>query len=74
MCRFEIKDTIIFAWPFLTILGLIVWGIIDAWTQTQLALGGLIVFLGLFFGYMAFFFNVWESKILCSHCPFYVID
>ncbi len=21
--------------------------------------------------YMIFFFNIWESKVLCSHCPYY---
>lgn len=25
-------------------------------------------------GYALFFFNVWETKVLCSHCPFYALE
>jgi len=25
-------------------------------------------------GFALFFFNVWETKILCSHCPYYALE
>lgn len=74
MCRLDFKDTAIFAWPFLTMVGLLTAGIIISMNKKNLNWLGLIIFLVVYLGYMMFFFNVWESKILCSHCPFYVID
>ena len=33
--------------------------------------GGFGWWILCWFGYAMFFFNVWEAKILCSHCPYY---
>lgn len=32
---------------------------------------GFAWFLAIWCAYALFFFNVWESRVLCSHCPFY---
>lgn len=74
MCRFDIKDTLLFVWPFLLMLGAITWGSVLAFRNQTLDWLGLGIFLVVYIGYMAIFFNWWESRILCSHCPFYVID
>ena len=62
MCRYELKDTIIFVIPFLIafIPGII--GII---------LSGYGLWLIPFVGYLLFFFLIWENRMLCSHCPYY---
>ncbi len=74
MCRIDWKDSAIFAWPFLTMVGFLIAGIIISMKNDHLNWLGLVIFLAVYFGYMFFFFNIWESKVLCSHCPFYVID
>lgn len=33
--------------------------------------GGFTWGLLLWAGYMLVFFNIWEAKVLCSHCPYY---
>jgi hypothetical protein len=36
--------------------------------------GGYGCYLVGWIGFMLFFFNVWEIRILCSHCPYYAED
>jgi len=74
MCKMEHKDTIIFVWPFITMIGLLTAGIIITRIKVGTPWWAIITFIGVYFLYMFFFFNFWESKILCSHCPFYIID
>ncbi|MCF2141242.1 MAG: hypothetical protein K9W44_14375 [Candidatus Lokiarchaeota archaeon] len=74
MCQLDYKDSLIFAWPFLSFIGILVWGIIRSMNQGNLGWLGLAIFIVFYLSYGFFFFNIWESKILCSHCPFYVID
>jgi hypothetical protein len=61
-CKFEKKHLLRFILSFLifaipSIVGMI--------------LSGYGWFLLGWLGFMLFFFNVWESRILCRHCPFY---
>ncbi|WP_457559380.1 hypothetical protein [Candidatus Harpocratesius sp.] len=74
MCQLDYKDSLIFAWPFLSFIVILVWGIIHSMNQGNLRWFGVVIFIVLYLSYGFFFFNIWESKILCSHCPFYVID
>ena len=62
MCKYEVKDTIIFLIPFLIAFIPAIIGII---------LSGYGLWLIAYFGFLIFFFIVWENRILCSHCPYY---
>lgn len=33
-----------------------------------------VVILGTWIVYAAFFFNIWESRMICNHCPYYAND
>ena len=74
MCKFDIKDTIYFIVPVLSVWIVCVAGFIHGFIS-----GGLNVFqLGFlsvsYIGYLIFFFQIWENKILCSHCPYYAFE
>jgi hypothetical protein len=59
---FEAKPLVMFAVGFLVILVPVVLGLIIA---------GLWIFLVIWVVYAIFFLQVWENRILCSHCPYY---
>ena len=59
---FERKPLLMFAFGFLVILIPVVWGLLAA---------GLWVFLIVWIVYAIFFLQIWENRILCSHCPHY---
>lgn len=59
---FERKPLLMFAFGFLVILIPVVLGLLVA---------GLWVFLIIWIVYTVFFLQVWENRILCSHCPYY---
>ncbi|MFX1318814.1 MAG: lysostaphin resistance A-like protein [Promethearchaeota archaeon] len=59
---FEAKALVMFAVGFLVILIPVVLGLLVA---------GLWIFLVIWVVYAIFFLQVWENKILCSHCPHY---
>jgi len=61
-CKFEKKHLRSFILSFLIFAIPSVFGMI---------LSGYGWFLLGWIGFMLFFFNVWESRILCRHCPFY---
>jgi len=62
MCRYEKRDTLHFFVIFLPLLVTSIGGMIAS---------GFGWWLFGWLGYMLFFFNLWESKILCSHCPYW---
>lgn len=62
MCKYDLKDTIIFVTPFLIAFVPIIIGVLAS---------GLWLWLIAYFGYLVFFFIAWENRILCSHCPYY---
>jgi len=74
MCNFNIKDTIYFLIPVLCEWIVIVLGIIHGFVSGGLNLVQLIFFFASYIGYLTFFFQVWENKILCSHCPYYAFE
>ena len=74
MCKFNLKDTIYFIIPVLS--AWIVWvaGSIQALISRRLNTLQLIVSFLIYIGFLIFFFQVWENKILCSHCPYYAFE
>ena len=71
MCKFEIKDTIYFIIPVLGVWIVWVAGFLYGFISGVLSILQLIFLFTLYIGYLVFFFQVWENKILCSHCPYY---
>jgi hypothetical protein len=65
MCRFKPKDLTSFLFGFLPFGIAVITGMI---------LSGFGWYLLGWFGYWLFFFFVWEAKVLCSHCPYWVED
>ncbi|MBD3255708.1 MAG: hypothetical protein GF383_11495 [Candidatus Lokiarchaeota archaeon] len=61
-CRFKLKHLLFFIGAFLLMF---IPGVIG------MILAGFGWFILGWIGFALFFFNIWESKILCSHCPFY---
>ena len=61
-CRFNWNDLSYFAAIFLP------FGIAAAAGMIR---GGFAWWILGWLGFMAFFFNVWEARVLCSHCPYY---
>jgi hypothetical protein len=71
MCRFQLKDMAIFMTAVLVFWAAAVTGILFGYRQDQLPLWGLISFFVSYVVYIGVFLQVWENKILCSHCPQY---
>ncbi|MBU7021970.1 MAG: hypothetical protein HXS41_13000 [Theionarchaea archaeon] len=61
-CRFNPGDLFHFAGLFLTFAFPALIGMIQS---------GYVMYILIWIAFMLFFFNVWESRILCRHCPFY---
>lgn len=59
---FKRKPLIMFAFGFLAILIPVTLGLLAA---------GLWIFLVVWIVYAIFFLQVWENRVLCSHCPYY---
>ncbi|MFX1575823.1 MAG: lysostaphin resistance A-like protein [Promethearchaeota archaeon] len=59
---FEPKPLLMFAAGFLVILIPVVLGLL---------LAGMWIFLVIWIVYAIFFLQIWENRILCSHCPYY---
>ena len=70
-CRPKPKYAFLFAIPLLiaiipTVIGILFFsGINGIWK---------IIILGIWFAYGFFFLNIWESQMLCNHCPYYAND
>ena len=74
MCKFDLKDTVYFVIPVLS--AWIVWvvGFLQGLISGKLNIFQFIfIFIG-YIGYLIFFFQIWENKILCSHCPYYAFE
>ena len=69
-CHVHIKYSIYFGIGFLAALIPALIGIFFSGFKISLL---LIILIGWFI-YALFFFCVWESRILCSHCPYYAND
>jgi hypothetical protein len=65
MCRFELKDLVIFLLAFLPFGVAVVAGMVRA---------GYGIFLLGWAAYWIFFFFVWEARVLCRHCPYWAED
>jgi len=74
MCKFDIKDTIYFMIPVLSTWVVWVIGILHGFISGRLNTLQLIFIFSSYIGYLVFFFQVWENKILCSHCPYYAFE
>lgn len=74
MCTFNIKDTIYFMLPVLGAWITLVLGLAFGFIMGIIDLPLLILFSAGYVGYLIFFFQVWENKILCSHCPYYAFE
>ncbi len=74
MCKFEIKDSVPFIIPVFSIW--ITWliGIINRLISGKLNIFQIFLIILIYISYMVFFFQVWENKILCSHCPYYSFE
>lgn len=71
LCHFQVKDTSLFIIGGIGFWTAIIIGIIQGYQRSTLPIGGLIAFFAIYVAYLAFFFQIWENKILCSHCPYY---
>ena len=74
MCTFNIRDTIYFILPVLAAWSTLVLGIIKGFLTGKIDIFVLIIFSVGYVGYLIFFFQIWENKILCSHCPYYAFE
>jgi len=74
MCKFEIKDTIYFIIPVLIVWAVFVIGLLQSFISGGLNILILIILISSYIGFLVFFFQVWENKILCSHCPYYAFE
>ncbi len=74
MCSFNIKDTIYFILPVLGAWISWIVGFIHGFIMDKIDPLFLIIFSITFLGYMIFFFQIWENKVLCSHCPYYSFE
>ena len=74
MCTFNIKDTIYFILPVIGVWITLIVGIIYAFIVGKIDIPFLIIFSVGYAGYLIFFLQVWENKILCSHCPYYAYE
>ena len=70
-CRPKLKYMIYFATPFF--IGIIPVAIGMAFSANIELLWKIIFFIG-WIGYSIFFFFVWESRMICNHCPYYAND
>ena len=66
-CHLSIRLSIYFILSFLTFFIAMLLGLIFA----NYNLISLTIILIGWFGYMCFFFIIWENRVLCSHCPYY---
>jgi hypothetical protein len=70
-CRPQSKYRIFFAAPmFIAFLPLIV----EILFYSDFELFLKLFFFGSWIAYAFFFLNVWESRMLCNHCPYYAND
>lgn len=69
-CEPDTKYLFYFLTPFLLIIISVLVGIIFSPIKPIIK---ILFFIG-WFGYMFFFLNIWESKMLCNHCPYYAND
>lgn len=70
MCDGSLKYSLYFGAPILL-------GLIPAIIGIRLSGYSLLIKILIFVGWVAyalFFFNVWESRMLCNHCPYYADD
>ena len=74
MCSFKIKDTIYFVAPVLSVWVTWILGLFYGFFSGNINLPLLIVFSVGYIGYLIVFFQFWENKILCSHCPYYAFE
>jgi len=74
MCSFNIKDTIYFVVPVLSMWVTWILGLIFGFFSGKINLPLIIVFTAGYIGYLIVFFQFWENKILCSHCPYYAFE
>ncbi|TXT60827.1 MAG: conserved membrane protein of unknown function [Promethearchaeota archaeon] len=70
-CSPRPKYAILFATPLLVVIFGIV---IEVLFFSKFNWIIITVFLGSWAAYGFFFLNVWESQILCNHCPYYAND
>lgn len=69
-CKPSSTYRLYFALPFFAALIPAVIGIATSGYSLAVSLG----FFAGWFGYAFFFLNVWESRMLCNHCPWYAND
>ncbi|MBI9109504.1 MAG: hypothetical protein JEZ04_22360 [Spirochaetales bacterium] len=74
MCKLNIKDSICFGIPVITSWTIMIIGIVHGFMINNLNLTELIIFIVGYLGFLAFFFLLWENKVLCSHCPYYSFE
>jgi len=74
MCSFNIKDTIYFVVPVLSVWVTWILGLLFGFFSGKINLTLLIGFSAGYIGYLIVFFQFWENKILCSHCPYYAFE
>jgi hypothetical protein len=74
MCMFSIKDTLYFVLPVIGAWITLILGIAYGFVIGKINLPFLIIFSVGYIGYLIFFFQVWENKMLCSHCPYYAFE
>jgi len=74
MCSFNIKDTICFVAPVLSLWVTWILGLSIGFFSRKINLTLLIAFSVGYIVYLIVFFQFWENKILCSHCPYYAFE
>ena len=74
MCTFNINDTLYFILPVISAWITLILGIAYGFVIGKINLPILITFSVGYIGYLIFFFQVWENKMLCSHCPYYAFE
>ncbi|MHA1522494.1 MAG: hypothetical protein ACTSRK_20185 [Promethearchaeota archaeon] len=70
-CTLSWKDSFKFGIGFVILITGMVWGIINAQLNGKITIWATIGIIGGYFIFLFGFLQVWENRILCSHCPYY---
>lgn len=71
ICTPHVKYSVYFGLPLLIAIIPVIIGLVFAGFYNPLVLA--LIFTG-WIAYSLFFFFIWESRIICNHCPYYAND
>ncbi len=70
-CTLSWKDSLKFGIGFVVLITGMIWGIIHAYNELKISKFAEIAIIIGYFIFLFGFLQLWENRILCSHCPYY---